>query len=67
MPVSGILVAKKALFSNSVPNGCGGGTVFFVTQGGHRYLKVRSLKYYDVLYIMMLVAHEFVLIISLCI
>lgn len=37
---TGILVAKKSLFRNTVPNGCGGGTVFFVTQGGHRYLKV---------------------------
>ena len=26
----GILVAKKNLFKNPVPNGCGGGTVFFV-------------------------------------
>ena len=26
----GILVAKKKLFQNPVPTGCGGGTVFFV-------------------------------------
>jgi hypothetical protein len=26
----GILVAKKKLFKNPVPTGCGGGTVFFV-------------------------------------
>ncbi|XP_054261315.1 uncharacterized protein LOC128985628 isoform X2 [Macrosteles quadrilineatus] len=35
----GILVAKKSLFVNSVPQGCGGGTVFFVTASGHKYLK----------------------------
>jgi selenocysteine lyase/cysteine desulfurase len=33
------LVAKRNLFNNPVPNGCGGGTVFFVTKTGHRYLK----------------------------
>ncbi|XP_015929072.1 uncharacterized protein [Parasteatoda tepidariorum] len=35
----GILVAKKNLFSNSVPCEPGGGTIFFVTRNGHRYLK----------------------------
>ncbi|KAK3925055.1 tRNA-cytidine(32) 2-sulfurtransferase [Frankliniella fusca] len=40
----GILVAKKSLFRNSVPNGCGGGSVFFVTQGGHRYLKDTEMR-----------------------
>lgn len=38
--ITGVLVAKKALFRNSVPNGCGGGTVFFVTREDHRYLQV---------------------------
>jgi len=27
---TGILVAKKKLFENPVPSGCGGGSVFFV-------------------------------------
>ena len=27
----GILIAKKRLFKNSVPSGCGGGSVFFVS------------------------------------
>lgn len=27
---TGILVAKKKLFKNPVPSGCGGGSVFFV-------------------------------------
>lgn len=38
----GVLIAKKALFRSSVPNGCGGGTVFFVTRDDHRYLQVGS-------------------------
>ncbi|RZF37598.1 hypothetical protein LSTR_LSTR003163 [Laodelphax striatellus] len=29
-PNPGVLVSKKGLFKNPVPNGCGGGTVFFV-------------------------------------
>jgi selenocysteine lyase/cysteine desulfurase len=32
-------LAKKKLFQNRVPNGCGGGTVFYVTRQDHRYLK----------------------------
>ena len=28
---AGILVAKKSLFVNPVPSGCGGGSVFFVS------------------------------------
>ena len=28
----GILVAKKSLFVNPVPSGCGGGSVFFVSK-----------------------------------
>ncbi|KAL1110423.1 hypothetical protein AAG570_007954 [Ranatra chinensis] len=35
----GILVAKKSLFVNPVPQACGGGTVFFVSRSDHRYLK----------------------------
>lgn len=35
----GILIAKKDLFKNPVPEVCGGGTVFFVTRGSHRYLQ----------------------------
>lgn len=35
----GILVAKKKLFVNAVPSGCGGGSVFFVSRTGHRYLR----------------------------
>ncbi|CAG0904104.1 unnamed protein product, partial [Darwinula stevensoni] len=35
----GILIAKKNLFRNIVPETCGGGTVFFVTKEDHRYLK----------------------------
>ena len=29
---SGILIAKKSLFRNPVPSGCGGGSVFFVSK-----------------------------------
>ncbi|KAI5702852.1 hypothetical protein M8J75_004858 [Diaphorina citri] len=35
----GVLIAKKRLFKNSVPHGCGGGSVFFVSRESHRYLK----------------------------
>ena len=31
-PFSGILIAKKSLFRNPVPSGCGGGSVFFVSK-----------------------------------
>ncbi|XP_063236330.1 uncharacterized protein LOC134538770 isoform X2 [Bacillus rossius redtenbacheri] len=40
----GVLVAKKALFKNTVPNGCGGGAVFFVSREGHRYLQDTELR-----------------------
>ncbi|XP_046666052.1 LOW QUALITY PROTEIN: uncharacterized protein LOC124357947 [Homalodisca vitripennis] len=40
----GVLVAKKSLFVNTVPQGCGGGTVFFVTATGHRYLKDTEMR-----------------------
>lgn len=35
----GVLIAKKNLFINKVPENPGGGTVFFVTDKDHRYLK----------------------------
>jgi len=40
MDYTGVLVAKKKLFKNKVPNGSGGGAVFFVSRKDHRYLKV---------------------------
>ena len=36
------MVAKKNLFQNKVPNGCGGGTVVFVTRDTHEYLQDRE-------------------------
>jgi len=39
---AGVLVAKKQLFKNKVPNGSGGGAVFFVSRKDHRYLKVST-------------------------
>lgn len=39
----GVLVVKKRLLSNAVPGGQpGGGTVFYVTAGSHRYLSNRE-------------------------
>ncbi|XP_078684958.1 uncharacterized protein LOC144918266 [Branchiostoma floridae x Branchiostoma belcheri] len=35
----GVLIAKKSLFQNPVPSGCGGGSVFFVSRETHRYLQ----------------------------
>jgi hypothetical protein len=35
----GVLVAKKQLFRNAAPHVQGGGTVFFVTDTDHRYVK----------------------------
>lgn len=35
----GVLIAKKALFRSDVPNGGGGGSVFYVRRDSHRYLK----------------------------
>ena len=40
---SGVLVVKKRLVRNAVPEGAGGGTVFFVRRQNHRYLQVRHL------------------------
>lgn len=39
----GVLVAKKKLFKNKIPNGSGGGAVFFVSRKDHRYLKVSTV------------------------
>jgi hypothetical protein len=38
--IAGVLIAKKSLFKHDTPNGCGGGTVFFVTKEDHRYVQV---------------------------
>ncbi|XP_048585215.1 uncharacterized protein LOC5521527 isoform X3 [Nematostella vectensis] len=35
----GVLIAKKSLFTNPIPGGCGGGTVLFVTRDTHLYLQ----------------------------
>lgn len=40
----GILVAKKNLFRNPVPSESGGGTVFFVSRGSHRYLQEVEMR-----------------------
>lgn len=43
----GVLIAKKRLlesFGDSCPNGAGGGSVFFVTNDDHRYLKNVELR-----------------------
>ena len=41
---AGVLVAKRGLFRNPVPSQPGGGTVFFVTENGHRYLSNREVR-----------------------
>ena len=38
----GVLVVKKYVCNNPVPSSPGGGTVFFVTEDGHRFLSNRS-------------------------
>lgn len=35
----GLLIAKRSVFRNSVPGGCGGGSVLFVTRDTHLYLR----------------------------
>ena len=40
----GVLIAKKSLFQNRVPNGGGGGAVFYVTDADHRYLQEPELR-----------------------
>lgn len=49
MDATGVLVAKKKLFKNKVPNGSGGGAVFFVSRKEHRYLKVNIGHFVSVL------------------
>ncbi|XP_068082911.1 uncharacterized protein [Anabrus simplex] len=40
----GVLIAKKSLFNSPAPEGCGGGSVFFVTRDNHRYLQDVELR-----------------------
>lgn len=40
----GILVVKKSLLQNHVPNGAGGGTVFFVDRDAHLYLRDPEMR-----------------------
>lgn len=40
----GVLIAKKSLFRNPTPEGCGGGTIFFVRREGHRYLQEPEMR-----------------------
>ena len=41
---SGVLVVKKSLLKNRVPNGAGGGTVFFVGRNSHKYLQDPEMR-----------------------
>ena len=40
----GILIVKKSLLQNNVPNGAGGGTVFFVDRNAHLYLRDSEMR-----------------------
>ena len=40
----GVLVAKKKLFQRNVPDGAGGGSVFFVSESDHRYLQEPEMR-----------------------
>lgn len=40
----GILVVKKSLLQNHIPNGAGGGTVFFVDREAHLYLRDAEMR-----------------------
>ena len=40
----GILVVKKSLLQNHIPNGAGGGTVFFVDREDHLYLRDAEMR-----------------------
>ena len=40
----GVLIAKKSLFQNSVPEGAGGGAVFYVTDTDHRFLQEPEMR-----------------------
>ena len=40
----GVLIAKKSLFQNCVPDGAGGGAVFYVTDSDHRFLQEPEMR-----------------------
>lgn len=40
----GVLIVKKALLKNHIPNGAGGGTVFFVDRANHLYLRDAEMR-----------------------
>lgn len=40
----GVLVVKKSLLQNHIPNGAGGGTVFFVDRDNHLYLRDAEMR-----------------------
>lgn len=40
----GVLIVKKGLLQNQVPNGAGGGSVFFVGRQNHRYLRDTEMR-----------------------
>ena len=40
----GVLIVKKSLLRNHIPNGAGGGTVFFVDRDSHRYLRDAEMR-----------------------
>ncbi|XP_067663197.1 uncharacterized protein [Haliotis asinina] len=40
----GVLVAKKSLFRNVVPEGGGGGSIFYVRRDSHRYLQEPEMR-----------------------
>ncbi|KAK3100241.1 hypothetical protein FSP39_016852 [Pinctada imbricata] len=40
----GVLIAKKKLFKNKIPEKCGGGSVFYVRREGHRFLQEPELR-----------------------
>ncbi|KZS11051.1 putative Cytoplasmic tRNA 2-thiolation protein 1 [Daphnia magna] len=40
----GVLVVKKSLLQNRIPNGAGGGTVFFVDRETHLYLRDAEMR-----------------------
>ena len=40
----GVLIAKKSLFQNCVPEGAGGGAVFYVTDTDHRFLQEPEMR-----------------------
>ena len=40
----GVLIAKKSLFRNHAPSEGGGGSVFFVSRDGHRYLQDEEMR-----------------------